>query len=208
MGRFEIQCLMIVITMAFQWASYSSVIINVTETMGDVVFDVSGSLDLTDAVEAPDTCCDEYGLGMIGAGDAWYLASGPGIGAYQQYYLTSWAGPFGSSTEYFYNPSTSYGDIFFIFGYGAGNPQVAVTDDYESGDMISSGMSFAGSSFSDLGLIVGSYLYEIPNSTITLNIGYSVAVPEPGIFVLLLIGLTVLGAIGFYSTNINKISNQ
>ena len=51
-----------------------------------------------------------------------------------------------------------------------------LNEGYNSGTAISGTTTFVGRTFANLGLVAGSYLYSIPNDTITVNIPG--AVPE------------------------------
>lgn len=166
----------------------AAVTINVTEVGGNVVFTTSGSLDLTGAAFLGGIGYDD---GFIPGGSNWYVASGAGA-AVDNYAMTSFAGAFGSSGAFFSSPSSVSGDDFFIWGNGGGTEQVGVPVGYISGSAISSGMVFAGATISGFTMIPGTYLYNIPNDTITLNI---VAIPEPETYAMLLAGLGLLGFI-------------
>ena len=166
----------------------ADVIITVNEVGGDVVFDVTGSLDLTGATYLGGI---GYADGFIGGGANWYIASGAG-GSVDNYAMTSFDGAFGTSTAFFSGPSSVFGNDFFIWGQGGATEQVGVQVGYSSGDAISSGMIFSGATFASLSLLTGTYNYAIPNDTITLLIGAS-SVPEPGTLALLGIGLFGMG---------------
>ncbi len=90
----------------------SSVLIDITESAGNVDVTATGSLDLTGATFDH---AQPYSTGIIPGGSNWYIALGttPGMDWYQ---LTSVSLPYGASTNYFTSPSTS-GDAFSIWGF-------------------------------------------------------------------------------------------
>ncbi len=169
-------------------AAHSAIIINVTESAGNVVFDTSGTLDLSGATGAGSY--GGYGLGIIAGGSNWYIASGSGAGPLAGYAFTAFDGPFGTSSTYFNSPASSTGDDFAIWGNGGGTEQVLVSSSFVSGGTITGQVVFAGNTFAGLTLTQGTYVYTLPNDTITVNIGGG-TVPEPGS--LALVGVALLG---------------
>lgn len=163
----------------------AAVTINVSQVGADVVFSTTGSLDLTGATALGGI---GYSDGFIPGGSNWYIASGAGSSV-DNYAMTSFAGAFGTSLSFFSSPTSVSGDDFFIWGASGTTEQVGVPVGYISGGAISSGMVFAGATIAGFTMIPGTYLYSIPNDTITLNIG---VVPEPETYAMLLAGLGVL----------------
>ncbi|MDJ0941678.1 MAG: PEP-CTERM sorting domain-containing protein [Woeseiaceae bacterium] len=170
-------------------AANADVIITVDQVGDDVVFDISGSLDLTGSEFLGGI---GYSDGFISGGSNWYIASGDGSNV-DNYAMTFFDGPFGTSGTFFSNPSSVFGDDFFIWGNAGNIAQVGVAVGYESGDAINSGMIFADATIASLFMTEGTYNYGIANDTITLIIGGVRAVPEPGILALLGIGLFGIG---------------
>lgn len=170
----------------------AGVIIDVTQAGGNVVFSATGSLNLTGATASGGY--SSYGLGFIPGGSNWYIAPGSGSSV-DSYVLTSFAGPFGTSNSYFNTPNSSSGDSFFIWGDSGVVAQVGVPVGYVSGNLIDSGMVFDGATIADFTMISGTYIYSLPNDTITLNVGGVSGVPEPGSFSLIGLGLAGFAAI-------------
>lgn len=152
----------------------SAVVINVTESGGNLVFNTSGSLNLTGA-----TFLGGIGEadGFISGGSNWYIASGT-AGSVDNYAMTTFDGPFGTNGSFFSSPTTSTGDSFFIWGNVGDTEQVGVNVGYISGSLFSSSMTFAGLTIAGTGLLTGIYQYAIPNDTITLNIVSAVPLPS------------------------------
>ena len=187
-------CVITVFALAVAAGSANAgVIINVTEAGGNVIFASAGSLNLTGATSLGGNTAT---LGFIPGGSNWYLASGSG-NTTVEYVLTSVAGPFGTSTAFYSSISSSSGDAFLIWGNHGNTPQVGVPTGYISGNSINSGMVYSGATIAGFTMTPGTYLYLLPNDTITLNIGNAAAAaaPEPSTLSLIVLGLAGFAAV-------------
>ncbi len=173
----------------------ASVLINVTQSGGNVDVTATGSLDLTGATFNHQ---QPYTTGIIPGGSNWYVALGTTAGM-DWYDLTGVSLPYGTSGTYFTSSSTS-GDAISIWGFNGGQPQVGVTTGYTSGTSISADMTIAGETIAGMTLIPGTYTFTLPSDTIILDIGSS-SVPEPG--TLLMFGSGIIGLAGVLRRKIN-----
>jgi hypothetical protein len=173
----------------------ASVLINVTQSGGNVDVTATGSLNLTGATFDHS---QPYTTGIIPGGPNWYVALGvtPGMDWYD---LTGVSLPYGTSGTYFTSSATS-GDAISIWGFNGGQPQVGVTTGYTSGTAISADMTIAGETIAGMTLIPGSYTFTLPSDTIILDISSS-SVPEPGTLVML--GSGIIGLAGILRRKIN-----
>lgn len=90
--------------------------------------------------------------------------------------------------------SSSSGTSFGINGSGFGTPYLFVPDGYSGGPIVDTA-TWLGQSFSSLGITPGTYVYLLPNDTLTVNIGGALGgVPEPATWAMMLFGF---GAVGF-----------
>ena len=187
-------CVITVFALAVAAGSANAgVIINVTEAGGNVIFASAGSLNLTGATSLGVNTSFQ---GLITGGSNWYLASGiSNISV--EYVLNSSAGPFGTSTAFHKDYSSLSGDAFSIWGNHGNKPQVGVPTGYISGNSINSGMVYSGATIAGFTMTPGTYLYLLPNDTITLNIGNAAAAaaPEPSTLSLIVLGLAGFAAV-------------
>ena len=104
--------------------------------------------------------------------------------------------PFGSGTDVANSDSATH------FGISSRNNEIAVPTGYVSGTPINGSAIFSGKTLSTLGLRPGTYVYTLPSSTVTVQIGPVAAVPEPGSLALLT-GMGLSGA-GFLARRRKK----
>ena len=158
----------------------SAVIINFVETGGDVIMDLSGSLDVS-ALGTPgtgsvfDAIAPSSSIVAVGISPAIFGDIYGGVG------LTGPA--FGTGGPGFADSAS--GDDFLLDG-SADN--ILVPFGYVSGAPLSSTMTFLGQTFLSLGMTPGTYVYTYPADTITINVG-PVSIPAPAGLPLALAGL-------------------
>lgn len=157
----------------------SAVIFTISQIGGDVVLTGSGSYDLTGAALIGGGVQDGYINSSLG------LAVGGPFGPVDFYALTANPGAFG--TGGFLNGSPDVGDRFGLDVINAGG-FITVPQGYAGGPL-SGSTTFIGQTYASLGLTAGSiYTYRIANDSMTLRV-----VPEPGMLMLLGLGLAGLG---------------
>ena len=149
----------------------AAVIINASQSGGSVVFDYSGTINITGLAD----------LGAnVNAGGPWVI---PSAGVFlatgqTQGYSGSFSLPrFGNGLPN-YSGSRS-GDVFGMREAVAGTTTILVPSGYSGGSILGS-MSFAATDFATLGLTPGSYIAILPNTdTITMNIPVPTPAPLP-----------------------------
>jgi hypothetical protein len=173
------------LTISIGSRAQASFIVNIYQSGGNVVASGSGSINtgaLTDngASEVEGMTTPDFAIIIVGpSGDAdgWSGASGP----------SSFGSGLGTAA------SSGTGDLVGIGG-NAGN--VALPEDYTSGDALSGTATWDSTTLSDLGLTDGTYTYTWGSGgtadSFTVNIGQAPA-PEPGTVWLLSAG--VLGLV-------------
>lgn len=133
--------------------AHAGYIATATETGGDVVFEGSGSLNLT-AATLDSTTSSQVGALIPNS----IFQIGDFFGAETQFYLnpTNFSGPstIGPGTT-FTRSSAGTGDLTGVtFG---GSPNLSVPNGYTFGDELSGSMTIVGHTFSTLGLSPGVY---------------------------------------------------
>jgi hypothetical protein len=167
-------------------------IVNATETGGDVVFEGSGSLDLTERTFISTT---SRGAGVLPSA---LLAIGGGTGALSDDYSTSSSfisGPLSIGPGTTFTPESSgihTGDLVTFYFDGS---FLSVPTGIQSGDNLSGTSTFGGHTFATLGIAPGTYEWTWGSGATTdsykLNVG---AVPVPA--AVWLFGSGLLGLIG------------
>ena len=170
-------------------------IINAYESNGDVVFDYTGTLDITSLGTDGSTTNFNSTVSADFVGEGFFFSIGSAgagvIGGTADIFLSSnpfaTFGPGGT----FGNDTIGTGDIF---GFSA--PGRIYAPSGFAGGSLSGSTTFVGESFSTLGMTQGTYVNTLPNDTITLNVG-TAAAPAP---------LPILGlpAVFFYSRKLKK----
>ena len=157
-----------------------------------MVFDASGSLNLTDLQFRADAV---NGTGLVSPAAGEYVLDDPTVETPVDLYGGAISNPgplgFGGTTVV----SSSTGDIVGIDHF-AGELVVFVPDGYAGGALLASA-TFSASSFAGLGLNQGTFTWSWgtgPNiDSITLNVGLTTPVPEPST-----LGLLVAGLLGLF----------
>lgn len=156
----------------------AAVIVSFQDSGSDVVATASGSLDLTGLtfqITAPISP-QVSGAAFFALGPTAFVAVYSGV-----------TGPasFGSALDTTANSGS--GDAFgVLFNTG----ELLVPESYVSGAALSSSAQWNGESVASLGLTPGTYIYALPDDSITVQIGSSV--PEPATLWMLGLGCAVL----------------
>lgn len=165
--------------------AYAAAIINITESGSNVVAFGSGSLDTTGLItggssSATPTIGSNNGVVLIGNGSATTyvvpsksLGNGPDVAA-----------------------DSSTGSIFGVLG-----TRLYLPENYISLSQLGSTATFNNRTLAGLGLNTGSYVYRLPNDTLTINIAQGLtvptptgSVPEPSAWLMMVAGVGLLGA--------------
>lgn len=159
----------------------SAVVLSFVEDGAGVVGTLSGSLNLEGAISA--------GTVFAGAAILWpsvgVVQIGPGLGLYDAYQLSPVAGwGSGDATLAHFSSGSQFGLRTNFSG-----AVVTVAQGYLSGSPLSGSITFLGRTFSALGVTPGTYVYNLPNDTITVSFS---AIPLPATLPLLAAGLGLL----------------
>lgn len=164
-------------------AANAAVVVNINEVGNTVVANATGSLDLTDAVFVKNVtviAAVNPNLAVLS------MANGPING-----YAITGPASFGTKSL---TQGTGNGMPFYIFGTGN---LLGVAQGYSSGSPLFGNTRWDNASFVSLGITPGSYVYSLPNDTVTLNFGAVAAaeVPLPAGLPLLGLGLAALAGL-------------
>jgi hypothetical protein len=150
--------------------------ITITENGSDVIWEGSGSFDLTDLTFDSN---QSVGAGYDATSAIWLV--GPTTATFADFYdgVTTFPSSFGSGNT---APNNGYGDIFGILP--SSNRYLAVPSGYTSNTFISGSTTYTGQTISSMGLTPGTYTWSwgtgLTSSSINMIIGGSPAVtPTP-----------------------------
>jgi hypothetical protein len=151
-------------------SSHASSIITAVETGGDVVFTTAtgASFDLTALTLADDTS-NRLSYIQPDASSVFTGVTGPA-----DLYSAAISGPANFGAGAFMTPTTRVGPIVGI----AELSFLTVPRDYISGGLLGeSSTTFSGQTFASLGITPGTYVWNLPDDTVTLNVVSAVPVP-------------------------------
>ncbi len=167
-------------------AANAAAVFAFTETGGDVVGQLSGSLDLTGATSTVPTGLS--GNDFIVPSDAFIVATDDPSQDSEGYRIV---GPsaFGSGGQT--NGSYS-GDNILLAGV---SQTLYLSPGYTSGEALSGTLTFSGETLASLGVVPGAYVYSLPSDTLTVTFEAG----NDGAVVPLPAGLPLLaGALGLF----------
>ncbi|UWQ22746.1 VPLPA-CTERM sorting domain-containing protein [Jannaschia sp. W003] len=162
-------------------AANAAVLWDFQETGGDVVGIFAGSLDLSGAGSAG---AGGLPFDLFSASDAAAIQS-DSTGSFDTYEFD--AAPANFGTDGLTLATSGTGDAFAVLGANSGN-EVGVPTGYASGQALAGTLTFANQTFAALGVTPGSYVFSLPNDTITVRFGPTAPVPLPATLPLLLAG--------------------
>lgn len=160
-----------ILSFSMALSSHAASIITAVETGGDVVFTAAGggSLDLTGLSKVSFANRLSFIEPVTGS-----FATGASSGVDQYNGAITGPAQFGAGT--FSARTTGVGPYSGIFGDGA--PILFIIEGYVSGSPLDESTSvYAGQTFATLGITTGTYVWNLPNDTMTLNIVNTIPIP-------------------------------
>jgi hypothetical protein len=183
-----------VLLLASQATSRAGVIVSLQEVGGDVVATGSGSIDTTALTLLGNT----NNSANVWAGfplGSFAVVGGTTTVPQDVYTGITGSASFGSGDQFF--ATSGGGDVFGVVA----NIVLDLPSGYVSGTSLSATSTWAGASFSSLGLTPGSYSWTwgagADADSFTLNIGGTAPIPEPTGLVLLATGVLGLASYGW-----------
>ena len=174
----------------------AAVVINAFEQSGNVVFEGSGSLDLTDIALAPEeftnTAAINPNVGFISNTNQGMDDDIDDI----LFYVLSFETDVDFGAIDVSVPTSVSGDAFSI-----NSGRIGLPFDYVSGGALAFGLVFEGATFASLSMLEGTYSYLLPNDTVTLNIGPVSTVPLPAALPLMAAAIGGLGLLSWRRRN-------
>ena len=155
----------------------AAMIVNATESGGDVVFSYGGSVNTTGLTQIATMVNTNYFQVIPDFNGNGFLVNGGSSTSLGVWSTSSSFLPYGTNTSGLL-ANTYYGDVFgFGFAAFASGGELYLPASYSSGNL-SGSATFTGMSFSSLGMTTGTYVNTLSNNeTVTLNVG---TVPVPG----------------------------
>jgi hypothetical protein len=183
--------LLALVLSVFTHQANASAIITIVESGGNVVTSGAGTLDLTglefrSVVEGSGGFINGS-IGIVRTGDRGDVF-GPDPVSWDTYTGITGPSSFGSGGPEGSSVGNGTGDSFGVYGGNLVDPYIYAPEGYVSGSALSGSMTYFGETFASLGLTEGTYVWVLPNDTLTLNI-----VPIPTAVWLFGSGLGLLG---------------
>lgn len=174
--------------MAVAAPAHAAAFIDIAEVGNNVEFVLSGSLDLTGMTKVTQNPGARSQNGFYIGG--FPLVSMGTAGSYH-FYSGLTGNPFQVNSGR--QASESYGQTFELRGDLG---RVAVPGGYVSGTALTARNVFANTTLAALNMVEGSYVYALPQDTLTVRVGPQAvgSVPEPATWAMLVLGFGTIGA--------------
>lgn len=163
----------------------AALIIDFDQVGGDVVATGTGSLDITGLNAGAS-----FIHGQRVSGSTGFFGAGATAGVSDQSY-SGFSGPTAFGPGGSVDSTSSTGDLFSI---GGSSGRIYLDTTFVSGSSLTFSSTFAGQTFSSLGLTPGTYTYTLPSDSVTIDIG---TVPLPASAPMFGAALVALGAVGY-----------